>query len=469
MQASTKPTEAPAKRRKGRWLDRFAIGMGILSLAVICFIVGAFVVEFQVPFYKKVLQPSFVGLRAYHEKATADWMEEGWYRAREDKVGISKYRPDLADNGLTLYTSLGEVCSASLVSMQGDIVHEWKLAFRDAWPDSPHVPSPMPEKRIHWRHVRLFPNGDLLVDYTAIADTPNGYGLVKIDKDSHVIWRYADRAHHDFDVDQDGKVYCLTHCIRHDPVEAAPQLNAPMLEDFVVVLSKDGNEVERVSVFDAFANSKYHDFLQSIRPNKKGDHTHANTMHVVHEGFAKKHPFCSAGDVMISLREPDELAIINLERKEVVWAARGIWQQQHDADPLENGNVMVFDNRGSYGEGGHSRVLEWNPETEAIEWSYSGTEAKPFESLSRGCQEQLKNGNILITESNNGRIFEVTRDHRIVWEYLNPVRIGNEVAVVCSAQRFQANQLPFLNERQIAQANDTSVRIAERNMDSKVR
>src|SRR6185295_13922189 len=123
-QASTKPTEAPAKRRKARWLDRFAIGMAIVSLAVICFIVGAFVAEFQVPFYKKVLKPSFIGLRAYHEKATADWMEEGWYQVREDKVGITKYRPDLADNGLTLYTSLGEVCSASLVSMQGDIVHE---------------------------------------------------------------------------------------------------------------------------------------------------------------------------------------------------------------------------------------------------------------------------------------------------------------------------------------------------------
>jgi hypothetical protein len=32
----------------------------------------------------------------------------------------------------------------------------------------------------------------------------------------------------------------------------------------------------------------------------------------------------------------------------------------------------------------------------------------------------LPNGNTLITEGSNGRIFEITRDHELVWEYISP-------------------------------------------------
>ena len=34
----------------------------------------------------------------------------------------------------------------------------------------------------------------------------------------------------------------------------------------------------------------------------------------------------------------------------------------------------------------------------------------------------FQNGNTLITEETRGRIIEVTPDHEIVWEFVNPVR-----------------------------------------------
>ncbi len=42
----------------------------------------------------------------------------------------------------------------------------------------------------------------------------------------------------------------------------------------------------------------------------------------------------------------------------------------------------------------------------------------------RSAQERLPNGNTLITESDGGRLLEVTPAGEIVWEYLNPVRGG---------------------------------------------
>ena len=37
-----------------------------------------------------------------------------------------------------------------------------------------------------------------------------------------------------------------------------------------------------------------------------------------------------------------------------------------------------------------------------------------------GGVERLSNGNTLIVESVNGRIFEVTPDCELVWDYINP-------------------------------------------------
>jgi len=38
------------------------------------------------------------------------------------------------------------------------------------------------------------------------------------------------------------------------------------------------------------------------------------------------------------------------------------------------------------------------------------------------CAQRLENGNTLITQGINGRIFEVTPDKKIVWEYWNPFK-----------------------------------------------
>ncbi|MCC7083488.1 MAG: hypothetical protein IT427_00610, partial [Pirellulales bacterium] len=400
-----------------RFFDRVLPVLFFASAALVFFIVGAYVAEFDIPWYQKVLQPSFRGIKALEEKYEIDRKKYGcdWTLAREAKTGIGVCRPELTYAGLTLYAPFGEPSTARLISMTGKEVHRWHLPFREIWPEPPHVPNPSREDRIHWHCVRLLPNGDLIANYVSAGGSPYGYGLAKIDKDSKLIWRFSDNAHHDFDIDESGKVYGLTHHIDLEPLKAAQHLPTPRLEDSIVVLSPDGQVLQRVAIFDAFIKSKFCHYLDSITSDKLGDPTHTNGIDVISPSFARHNSFCSPGDVMVSLRNPGILAIINLQREEVVWAARGMWKGQHDCDPLENGNIMLFDNRGNCGDGGTTRILEWNPRTGAIEWCYRGSREQFFESESRGGQQLLPNGNVLITESNNGRIFEVTRDGEIAW------------------------------------------------------
>jgi hypothetical protein len=59
----------------------------------------------------------------------------------------------------------------------------------------------------------------------------------------------------------------------------------------------------------------------------------------------------------------------------------------------------------------------------------------------------LANGNVLITESDRGRILEVNPRKQIVWEYVHPVRGGDSdelIPVVAGARRYDPSELPFV-------------------------
>src|SRR5690606_42153254 len=97
---------------------------------------------------------------------------------------------------------------------------------------------------------------------------------------------------------------------------------------------------------------------------------------------------------------------------------------------------------------GRSRALEFDPRTMELVWQYTGSPESPLESDIRSYTQRLPNGNTLITESNGGRVLEVTRSGEIAWEYVNPVRGGPEgqkIPIICKAQRLdRAISAPFL-------------------------
>jgi hypothetical protein len=63
-------------------------------------------------------------------------------------------------------------------------------------------------------------------------------------------------------------------------------------------------------------------------------------------------------------------------------------------------------------------VLEINPVTLELVWSYA---AAGFFSTNISGAQRLPNGNTLITAGAPGRMFEVTSEGDIVWEYMYPV------------------------------------------------
>jgi len=125
------------------------------------------------------------------------------------------------------------------------------------------------------------------------------------------------------------------------------------------------------------------------------------------------------GNWLVSFRHGSMVFILDQDTRQVVWKciANDIpdgLEGQHAPTMLANGNILIFDN-GRYR--GFSRVIELNPRSMKIEWEYK---ANGFYTLSQGFVQRLANGNTLVTESERGRAFEVTREGELVWEYYHP-------------------------------------------------
>lgn len=342
-----------------------------------------------------------------------------------DRSGVTVHDTSRTYQGLNLYLS-GDLPGAILVDMGGTELHRWRADFLDVWRADPGEEFPERTQGAgFWRRAHLFANGDIL----GIFDW---HALVKLDRDSDVVWARFGGFHHDLDVLDDGRIVTL---VREARILPRIHEEMPVLEDFLVVLDSDGNELRRLSLLEAFERSEMSDVLDDMKPS--GDIFHTNTVEVLRGRLADELPAFSEGNVLISVRELDVIAVVDMELGEVVWALRGPWSKQHQPTVLDEGSILLFDNAP---ERKASRVIEFDPVEMELEWFYGGSETSPFYSETCGSNQRLPNGNTLITETDRGRAFEVTSDGEIVWEFVNPAQTGEDRELIASL--FEVVRLP---------------------------
>ena len=345
------------------------------------------------------------------------------YRPAENRPKIVMRDPEAVCPGLNLYLS-GHAAEAVLMDSRGRLLHRWRYPLRRLWPDL--AANPEMAKLEYWRRAWLFPNGDLLAIY-------EGLGIVKLDARSRVLWARRGGFHHDLQVQDDGRIWVLD---REGKVIPRVNPRGGVLEDFVTVLGPNGQVVRKQSILVAFERSRFRHLLE--RMERSGDVFHTNTLEVLDGRFAGLDPAFRKGNVLLSVLKLDALAVLDPDRGEIVWAKTGSWRRQHQPAFLANGRLLLFDNRGPAGE--RSRVIEIDPRTGRILWQLGGGPEVDLFSRTLGSCQRLRNGNTLITESENGRAMEVTRDGRIVWEFYNPNRAGERKELV--AVLFEMLRLP---------------------------
>jgi len=335
-------------------------------------------------------------------------------RPAPDDLNVTIHDRERVSKGLNLYTA-GHAPEAILMDMAGNRLHRWSCGLLEARPTAKIPPNSHGHE--FWRRVHLLPNGDLLAIF-------EGFGLIKVDKNSNLIWDFPGKAHHDLHVDRNGMIYLLT---RNAHIRPRYNESRPVLEDYISLLTPDGEEIRRVSILKCIENSVYAPLLASMK--KQGDILHTNTLELLDGRLADRLPAFREGHILISILYLDLIGVIDLDSEMMVWALTGMWKRQHQPSVLDNGNMLLFDNQGS---GNRSRILEFDPRTQQIAWSYQGSPTQPFYSYDCGSCEKLPNGNVLVVESNAGRAFEVTPGQEIVWEYLVPHRAGKDQELIAN-------------------------------------
>jgi hypothetical protein len=424
-------------------MDRLARLLFVVGLVAIAFAYGFLARSLKLPPYLQIKQALDAGQAFVSYLADTDYLE---VPIRHERAGVTVLDEQRASPGLTfisLYT--GERFLARLIDLQGKVVHEWRASFREVWGGvPPHVSYAADDRIIEWHGTHLYPNGDVLFNFEGQL-FPYGGGLVRVDKDSKVIWKVARNTHHSVEVAEDGTIWVAALNYRPEGMKELPGWEPWFYEDVILKISPDGVVQDEISVPLALKS------LPGLLPPKADtfDPLHLNDVEPVTAELAARLPMLAAGDLLVSLRDIGAVVAIDPAAKAAKWSLVGPFRQQHDPDLLPGGRLMVFDNRGGDPACGRSRVLEIDLAALSKVWRYDGCGGDRFDSEAWGAQQVLPNGNVLITESFGGRVIEVTREtpSRIVWEYVNLIgeRDGRKIGgVIGATRRVAPGELTFL-------------------------
>lgn len=352
------------------------------------------------------------------------------YRLAPDKKNTVVYDRTSAYDGINLYNS-GHAPEAFAVDMTGKVLHSWRFPIKNIWPDVLRTTHSTFWRRVHW-----YPNGDILAIF-------EGYGMIKLDKNSQLLWSYRGGCHHQAFVAENGDIYVLTRTAKIIP-RLHPDL--PVLEDAITVLSPQGTILKDVSILESIEKSKYAYILKNLRG--AGDILHTNSVRIFDGSLVHLSPFYAQGNALVSILKFNLIGIIDFDTGCMISAKIAKrdhgWRKQHDPYLLNNGNVLLFDNAGN---AGGSRVLEFDMIEDKIVWQYPENGSEGLFSETCGTVQRLPNGNTFITESDSGRALEITPDGKIVWEYYNPHRTGKSeqlIATLFEMIRIDSESMPWL-------------------------
>ena len=359
------------------------------------------------------------------------------------------YDPLRAYNCYVLYD--GRDGRSYLIDMNGQDVNVWPYTGFPVEMIDPAINDGRVGDVICQKEPEIFSNETLLI----------------VDWDGHVMWEWGEKApdgkasqNHDLSPLPNGNIMVLAKLVHRVPELSADPIN----DQAIYEVDREGEIiwkwVSSEHIEELGFNQEKKDLLFDRRMRPRSSLLVINNMaplgnnHWYDAGDQCFHP----DNIVIDSREGSFMAIIEKSTGRIVWRMGPEYPAsydysrtnfagktprpadsisgQHDAHMIPQklpgeGNILVFDNQGAAGfppiylnmfPG--SRVLEIDPVSEEIVWQYdaskSGRPFWTFYSSFISSARRLPNGNTLICEGMNGRLFQVSHEAEIVWEFINP-------------------------------------------------
>jgi hypothetical protein len=360
--------------------------------------------------------------------------------ARYEGEGIVRFESEHVFPGVTLISGAWKDTEDwhhgfRLIDLDGEVLHEWKIDPRDIWDKPPHkdsCPRSYHDKRkTYLQGVLLLTNGDLVFNIELL-------GLVKMNSNSEVVWKLPYRTHHSIFEDSEGNYWACGAKWHNNEVHEYVGLTPPFWADMIVKVSPEGVVEREISLLEVIYRSGYDGLVHK----HEGDVLHTNDIEVLSKHKAEAFDLFQAGDIMVSMRHLNTVIVIDGKTERIKWSLTHPFIAQHDPDFTEDGHITVFDNHSDYV--GHqyreqgSRIVCIEPSTKKLTTLYGWREDQYFFTEVGGLHQRLPNGNMLITESRPGRVFEITADGQVVWSWIAPRWDEKNVPEIFDAIRYGA-------------------------------
>lgn len=366
--------------------------------------------------------------------------------APHDLPGFSSTEPTIKnhagrDDGALILVSGGpdylkslhaDGCLAWLMNRQGEIAHIWKYD-PDVWAGMSHVDTVPGVSEVYPVGVHLLPDGGLIATFQSMTSWPYAIGMARFDKDSNLIWRKDCHAHHWFVVTSEDEIITPTTKLVASPAtigatrgRIVPTDGKEILADSVTVMSLDGDILEEISMLDALARSGLIGLFQGGAVesswSQTNDPLHLNAVRPVPGDVAAAHDWLNAGDLLVSFRSLNTIAILDRATSEVKWLCAGRTLRQHSPRFIGTDHILVFDNLGGDESLGGTRIVKIDLNTKVPETVFPTVENRPDHAVFSHASGHLNlspdQRTVLMAVTQQAMILELALDTgELLWAY----------------------------------------------------
>jgi Arylsulfotransferase (ASST) len=326
------------------------------------------------------------------------WAPEGAARQR-----VVIHRPDLFEAGYRAIMAWdGDRYGIWLIDSRGQDAHYWPVEYQKLVPDGPSTLEP--------HGMYILKDGSILLNF----DTGNA--LARLDACGQPIWVKNGIYHHSIEPAEDGSFWTwradgsaygpYQYLVNFNPESGDVIQQYSLIEDFIND-SQENGEIFAIPEDYAYGRD---DFASDE------DLFHPNDLEPLHSSFAEKFPDFDAGDLLVSFRNIDLVAVLDPTHRKIKWWSHGPWRFQHDPDFGSDGKILVYNNNS--GRGHRSNVIAIDPASRRLDVAFSDGATKFYSSWA-GKLQRLPGGAVLVVVPDEGRVLEALWSGELIFEFNN--------------------------------------------------
>lgn len=270
--------------------------------------------------------------------------------------------------------------------------------------------------------------------------------LIKIDKNSKILWSLDGVYHHSQESDADGNIWASSVMDKNS--DFIRQFFDDYRDDAIAQVSPDGKLLFKKSITDILLENGYRGLLFGIGPMER-DPLHLNDI----QPALTSTEYWQKGDLLISIRNKSTVLLYRPSSNKIVWLKTGPWLNQHDANFVDESRISIFGNNiirnNKYDFiDGHNEVYIFDFKTSETSTPYTDFLMKAkVKTMTGGRSEVLPNGDVFIEETDFGRMLRGS-NKQIIWQYVE--RVDEKSAAVLGWSKIitplELNSFNFINK-----------------------